>query len=468
MSVCVTIRTKNRPTPEEFFKAMIKSGEQLVVTSAEYPCVKFGKHYKALRGIELNEEENGVEVRVCSFGSAEDYRLFGKSIKTIMDITGGKAFYEDDDEEEITDPIKQFDEEWVKLQRNSSFDMLKAFACRYGHDIVLYGLFASICIGPRLFKGFDINKDTEVTQEVIDELQDYLVSIQWHLADKADTSTRMVMPDPNDPEGEGKRISLISIKNGKVSNFDYISYADVFCLMDMDEEKVHPVLIPFEKVFKIIPATGFRMLDEYQVERIDKITPRTFREIMEQARLYQPDDIMHKPVKPGDGYDESQNTIILMWNPAISSLKLEDHNSTIPDMLSEEFNWSVWEYDKAKCGDRFFLVRCGDGQTGIVMSGVFDSHPYESRDWSGKGRRTFYMDMVPNVSLNPEVVPMITTAELQKEIPSFQWSGGHSGRILPPEDAKKLETLWHTYLKKNHDAIDGINMNAVGQFEEME
>lgn len=155
-------------------------------------------------------------------------------------------------------------------------------------------------------------------------------------------------------------------------------------------------------------------------------------------------------------------------NPAISSVKLEDHNETIPNMFTEEYNWSVWEHEKAKCGDRFFLVRCGDGNTGIVMSGVFDSHPYESGDWSGKGRRTFYMEMTPNVILNPDKAPMLTTAELEKAIPGFQWSGGHSGRILPPEDAKKLEDLWHEYLRKNHDAIDGKNMNAVGQYEQME
>ena len=34
---------------------------------------------------------------------------------------------------------------------------------------------------------------------------------------------------------------------------------------------------------------------------------------------------------------------------------------------------------------------------------------------------------------------MITTAELEKTMPDFQWSGGYSGRILPIGYAKKLE-----------------------------
>ena len=468
MSFCVRIRTEKLPKPEDVFKAMAEKGEQLAVTSPDYPCAKVGNHYKALRGIELNEEDNGVEVRVCTFGSAEDYRLFGKTVQTVMELTGGRAYVEDDEEEEVTDPLAQFDEEWVADQRESSFGMLKLFCLKYGHRITLYGLFAQICLGPRLFKGFGISLDTETSPEEIDKLQDYLVSVQWHLAGKEDTSTRMVMPDPTNPDSDGKRISMISISKGKVNNFDYISCADILGIMDMDHEDVPPVLIPFEKIVKILPAEGFRILDDCQFELTGKITPRTVRQIMENARIFQPDDLMHKPVNPGDGYDETQNTVILTWNPGFSSVKLEDHNSSIPNLFTDDFNWSVWEYDKAKCGDRFFLVRCGDGNTGIVMSGVFDSHPYEAGDWKGKGRRTFYMEMVPNVILDPDKAPMVTTAELEKAIPGIQWSGGHSGRILPPEDARMLEDLWHEYLKKNHDAIDGKTMNAVGQFETAE
>lgn len=468
MSICVRIRTNNRPDPQDVLKAMAEAGEQIVVTSQEYPCAKFGIHNKALRGVELNEEDNGVEVRVCTFASAEDYRLFAKTIKTVMDLTGDKAYYENDDEDEITDPFARFNTEWIESERLSGLNFHRIFSLRYGHVITVYGLFTDICIGPRLLKGFGIELGAEDSIEDVDRLQNYLISVQWYLADKKDTSTRMIMPDPSNPESAGKTISMISISKGKVTDFDYISNADILAIMDLDHEDARPLLIPFEKITKIIPNEGFRILDECQFERTAKITPRTVRQMMENARIFQPADLLHKPTNPGDGYDETQNTVILMWNPAISSVKLEDHNETIPNLFTEEYNWSVWEHEKAKCGDRFFLIRCGDGNTGIVMSGVFDSHPYEAGDWSGKGRRTFYMEMVPNVILNPDEAPMITTAELEKEIPGFQWTGGHSGRILPPEDAKKLEKMWQEFLRKNHDAIDGKTFNAVGQFEKVE
>lgn len=78
------------------------------------------------------------------------------------------------------------------------------------------------------------------------------------------------------------------------------------------------------------------------------------------------------------------------------------------------------------------------------------------------------MEMIPNVILNPDKAPMITTEELENEIPGFKWSGGSSGRILPLEDSKKLEKMWAAFLKKHHDAIDGKTMNAVGQYEKLE
>ena len=65
MSVCVTVRTNKAVAPDDFLKKLAESGEQIVVTSKEFPSVKFGNHQTALRGIEVNQEEDGLEVRVC-------------------------------------------------------------------------------------------------------------------------------------------------------------------------------------------------------------------------------------------------------------------------------------------------------------------------------------------------------------------------------------------------------------------
>lgn len=144
------------------------------------------------------------------------------------------------------------------------------------------------------------------------------------------------------------------------------------------------------------------------------------------------------------------NTVILFWNPAISSYTLERFKNDLAN-LDDTYDWSVWEHDKAKYGDRFFLVRCGEGNTGICMSGRFSSHPFIGEDWSGRGREVYYMKMLPDYIIDSEVNPILTTKELQKAIPDFNWTGGHSGRILPPEQAVVLEKLWSQYLDKHKD-----------------
>ena len=147
------------------------------------------------------------------------------------------------------------------------------------------------------------------------------------------------------------------------------------------------------------------------------------------------------------------NTIILFWNPGISSYTLERLRDDL-DGCTHVNNWSVWEHEKAHKGDRFFMVRCGKGQTGICMSGRFRSEPYRGEDWSGKGREVYYMDLRADTVIDPDLLPILSTEVLAKKIPSFDWSGGHSGRLLPVKDARKLERLWEKFLEKN-DAIFG-------------
>ena len=46
MSVCVTIRTKKTLQPDEFLKFLAKKGRGIVVTSKDFPSVKFGTRMK--------------------------------------------------------------------------------------------------------------------------------------------------------------------------------------------------------------------------------------------------------------------------------------------------------------------------------------------------------------------------------------------------------------------------------------
>lgn len=140
-------------------------------------------------------------------------------------------------------------------------------------------------------------------------------------------------------------------------------------------------------------------------------------------------------------------TFILEWRPAISNYKLNDYEEALDASLRGDvwFNWSIWDWKELKVGDEFYMIKCGEEPTGIVMHGHFTSEPYLGEDWSGKGRETYYADMRPDSMTHPLRSQMITTAMLEEAMPDFQWNGGHSGRVLPEEYAQKLRQIWDNY-----------------------
>ena len=443
----------------EMLGQLAKKGMGVAVTSKEFPSVKFGIMEKSIRGIEVNEDENGYEIRICIFASKEDYELFANTIAVVMEMTGGKAYCEDDDEDEVEDPIERFNAVWAEKTLECTFMATRAMVHSNGAQIVVSGLLCDLCIGPHMYNWFKIPLTGEYPKEEVGELMDYCRSIQWFCGNCKGTNTEMGVRCKN---GETLPMTTISISDGKVNEFDYIANAELVCLMDTDNpDEYSPVFLPIAELGKILPNRAFRAIDELQYQRTGEVTVEMVHQMMERAKRFATDDYGYKPTKPGEGYDEQQNTFILMWNPDISSVSLEEHNSDVANMYIANFNWSVWEHEKAKLGDRFFMVKVGDGNTGIVMSGVFTSNPYEAEDWSGKGRQTFYMDMKPNAIMNPTTAPMITTKQLMKEIPSFKWTGGHSGRLLTKEEGRRLEAMWHEYIVANADKVDGVNLNAV-------
>lgn len=141
-------------------------------------------------------------------------------------------------------------------------------------------------------------------------------------------------------------------------------------------------------------------------------------------------------------------TYILFWNPYFSSYTKARF---IDDFAYKDSvgNWSFYEHDNVRPGDVFFMVKCGQqGKTGIVMRGIITSSCYESSDWSPKNRRhIFYADLRTDVCVNPWAVSVLLSPErLTEEIPGFNWFGGHSGRLLDDEAARKLEKIWLRYL----------------------
>ncbi len=136
-------------------------------------------------------------------------------------------------------------------------------------------------------------------------------------------------------------------------------------------------------------------------------------------------------------------TYLLRWNPTISSFRLEDYrDATTHCPNGFGFNWSVYEWEEAHQGDRFYMLRTGDEHAGLVFRGVFTSDPYPGDDWAGRGKQRYYMEMGCYDCVLPDQKPPVDIDALEKALPNIDWRRGHSGQLLSEEDVEKLDELW--------------------------
>ena len=145
-----------------------------------------------------------------------------------------------------------------------------------------------------------------------------------------------------------------------------------------------------------------------------------------------------------------QQTFVMRWNPEISSHKVVDFEHAMEDFYDDGFyyDWSIFDHEKVHLGDRFFMLKVGNGNTGIVMSGIIVSQPYKDEDWSGKGRDVRYVRMLPNCMIHPDKSKMVTTQELDNALPGVNWNEGHSGVLLSEEQSSKFDELWQNYMNR--------------------
>ena len=141
---------------------------------------------------------------------------------------------------------------------------------------------------------------------------------------------------------------------------------------------------------------------------------------------------------------EEPKTYLMRWNPAISSFTEKDYEKCVENRMHGMFrmNWSICEWEEARRGDFFYMLRTGDEKAGIVFSGQFTSDPYPGDDWAGSSKRRMYVDMICMNPVEPGTKPSLSLERLQKEIPSSDWTKGHSGILLSDNMAKRLDKIW--------------------------
>ena len=141
---------------------------------------------------------------------------------------------------------------------------------------------------------------------------------------------------------------------------------------------------------------------------------------------------------------EEPKTYLMRWNPSISSFTEKDFDECVGNIVHGMFrmNWSIHEWEEARRGDWFYMMRTGDDKAGIVFCGQFVSDPYPADDWAGSTKRRMYVDLVCMNPVEPGAKLDVSLERLQKEISAFEWAKGHSGVLLPDDVVEKLDKLW--------------------------
>ena len=196
-------------------------------------------------------------------------------------------------------------------------------------------------------------------------------------------------------------------------------------------------MIVFEDFCELMKGQeGFQRVDAAQI-LLGKMDEARWNELFDKAE--------------GIVRENFRKTFIMRWNTDISNYKLCEFEEAMDDFADDFFyyEWSIWDYQKVHWGDKFYMIRTGKGKHGVVMRGTIIGMPYPDEDWSGKGRRVYYVRMRLSHMIHPEkALLVLTTDDLGKAIPEFNWEEGHSGVILGDAMAKQLDALWHDYVEK--------------------
>lgn len=246
------------------------------------------------------------------------------------------------------------------------------------------------------------------------------IDIQWNYGDYENFSRATV----GSPDGEEFVARILGNNKG------FACVCQKVILYNEKETKI----VPIDDFFTATKDNKYIKRLDYTQFVIDKMPDNVWKEFYESFDV--------EPLR-------SPKTFLLRWNPTISSFKLDDYRDVLskyPEGFSG-MNWSIYEWEEAHKGDRYYMLRTDDDKAGIVFHGIFTSEPYPGEDWAGKGKQRYYMDMDCFDGVPADEQSPISIEELEKAIPGIDWRRGHSGQLLSEEDADKLNELWNNLMK---------------------
>ncbi len=366
----------------------------------------------------------GIMVEIPWLASEDDIHMGYAFLNAVKKVHRAARITDEDDKgSKLTDSDAEL--EWHRRQKNIEDILMR------GEKVVITGVNRDFHLDPSLYH----------EKNAIDVFRNF-ISIQWtdieafdvreekrHISEDEELSTLRVVDNTQDVfVGACRYIGMMQGNTCKM-----VAFEDFCKLMEEQEE--------------------FRLLDAAQF-LLDKMEEEDWNRLYDKAN--------------GIVRENFRKTFIMRWNTDISNYKLSEFEEAMNDFDDDGFyyDWSIWDYQKAHIGDRFYMIRTGEGNNGVVMRGSIIGTPYPDEDWSGKGRKVYYIRMSLSHMIHPDKSPtLLTTEAMAAAVADFNWDNGHSGEMLSDEQAARLEEVWQNYIdrvrRESSEIVDGTEFNAV-------
>ena len=393
-----------------------------------------GEEKESYTVMTVNVSSQGVNIKHMNAGniivelpwlaSQMDVRLCYAYLNAVKKVhRGARIMDEEDKGVKLTEADAK--EQWQQRWQNMDEIINK------GEKLVVAGAVRDFHLNPAKYVGRD-----EATNRIGVVFED-LVTIQW-----ANLDAINVREEKRHVTEEEELSSIRAVDNQEDAFIGACQYVGMMkgntCKMVKFEDFCHLMKEQDE----------FQLLDDAQA-LLNKMDDEQWNELFDRAG--------------GIVRENFRKTFIMRWNTDVSNYTLSEFEDAMEDFFDEGFyyDWSIWDYQKAHIGDKFYMIRTGEGANGVVMRGTIIGTPYPDEDWSGKGRKVYYIRMNLTNMIHPERTPLLlTTDELTKAIPDFNWKEGHSGEILNDTQSAKLEEVWEDYIGRTHaisseEVVDG-------------
>ena len=158
-------------------------------------------------------------------------------------------------------------------------------------------------------------------------------------------------------DADGNKTSNVADLSEDAMNDEWGKRIEIMAsLLDLDEEVVK------------IPAIRYTY----------NLQPKKFAEETEGMSLGDKIMKLYGDIIDMQWYDAPEpKAYMLRWNTAISNFKIKDFEDCMKQFRDPAFclSWSIWDWQDARIGDKVYMLRVGEGTTGIVMAGEIISEP---------------------------------------------------------------------------------------------